>query len=91
MYNFNQEKRDKYHSSKAHNVISINYRNQAYIEGIWEWSKIPSIKREFKHKNDEIEGVVEHNGYENFIIKRRLKASIFLDKFQIIDTIYSKL
>lgn len=87
MYNINQKKRNKYRSSKAHNVVSINYRNQAYIEGIWEWSKIPSIKREFKCKNNEIEGVVVHNGYKNFIIKRRLKASLFLDKFQIIDNI----
>ncbi len=90
MYNIDQTKRNHYRSSKAHNVVSINSKNQAKIEGIWEWSNLPSIRRKFIHKNNQIECVVEHDGNKNFITKRTLKTSILLDKIQIIDKIITR-
>jgi len=89
MYNIPLSRRILFQSSKAHNIISIDNKNQALISGSWGWEYQPKIKRKFFKEETYLKAIIEHNGYKNFITRRQLIASNNLDEIKIIDLIIS--
>jgi len=87
MYNIPLNRRNIFRTNKAHNIISINNKNQALPSGIWEWKDQPKIKRKFFRDKNYLYAIIEHNGHKNFKTRRQLIASNNLNKIEIIDLI----
>ncbi len=86
-YNRSWNERKYFRSSKAHNILSINNKNQAQSIGWFSWEKKPKIKRKVNLKNSEIELSCVHNGYQGFLVKRQIITNKNLDELIIKDTV----
>ena len=88
MYNIKDIKRNIFRSSKAHNILSINGKNQATILKKWNWENIPEIKRKVVKYDRFFKIFIEHNGYEGFLSRRQLKVNQNnLSILEIVETI----
>jgi len=87
-YNRSWKERKYFRSSKAHNILSINNKNQAQSIGWFSWEKKPKIKRKVNLKNSEIELSCVHNGYQGFLVKRQIITNKNLDELIIKDTVF---
>ena len=84
-YNISLEERNYFRSSKAHNIIMINSKNQAKIKSRFSWANKPKIKREMESSDSNIKLICYHNGYEKIIIKREIVTNINVDHLIIKD------
>ncbi len=84
-YNKSWFERNFLRSSKAHNILVINKKNQATISGWFSWKKKPKIKRNLIIKHDQIKLVCVHNGYNNLLVKRTLDCDTILNSLIITD------
>ena len=87
-YNRSWKERKYFRSSKAHNILSINNKNQAQSIGWFSWEKKPKIKRKVNLKNSEVELSCIHNGYQGFIVERQIITNKNLDELLIKDTVF---
>ena len=87
-YNRSWKERKYFRSSKAHNILSINNKNQAQSIGWFSWEKKPKIKRKVNLKNSEVELSCIHNGYKGFLVKRQIITNKNLDELIIKDTVF---
>ncbi|MEE9379548.1 MAG: alginate lyase family protein [Candidatus Lokiarchaeia archaeon] len=71
-YNKSWVMRNLFRSSKSHNVLTINSKNQAQIVTRWLWKDKPQIRRKFFKKDNHFHFSCYHNGYDNFIIYRKV-------------------
>ena len=86
-YNMTWKERNYFKSSVAHNVLTINQKNQALIDGWFSWKNKPNLKRYIEFDNKTIELTCYHNGYKNFITKRKITTNIDLRKIIIEDSV----
>ena len=87
-YNRSWKERKYFRSSKAHNILSINNKNQAQSIGWFSWEKKPKIKRKVNLKDSVIELSCLHNGYQGFLVKRQIITNRNLDELIIEDTVF---
>ncbi len=87
-YNRSWKERKYFRSSKAHNILSINNKNQAQSIGWFSWEKKPKIKRKVNLKDSVIELSCLHNGYQGFLVKRKIITNRNLDELIIEDTVF---
>jgi len=87
-YNKSWNERNYFRSSKAHNVLSINNKNQAQVNSWFSWEKKPKIKRKVKLKDSVIELSCIHNGYQGFLVKRQIITNKNLEELIIKDTVF---
>jgi len=87
-YNRSWKERKYFRSSMAHNILSINNKNQAQSIGWFSWEKKPKIKRKVNLKNSEIELSCIHNGYQGFLVERQVITNKNLDELIIKDTVF---
>jgi len=86
-YNKSWEIRNLFRSSKSHNVLSINSKNQADIVNWWMWKNKPKLKRIVTKKENNYYFSCYHNGYKNFIIYRKVIVPVDFKELKIIDEI----
>ncbi|MHA1507305.1 MAG: alginate lyase family protein [Promethearchaeota archaeon] len=89
-YNRSWNERSYFRSSKAHNILSINHKNQAQSIGWFSWEKKPKIKRKVKIKDSVIELSCIHNGYPGYLVKRQIITNKSLDELIIKDTVFQR-
>jgi len=87
-YNKSWDERNYFRSSKAHNVLAINQKNQSKFMSWFGWEYKPKIKRKFLIENDKIEFDCFHDGYKGFIVHRKIITEKNVDKIIIKDTIF---
>jgi len=71
-YNKSLVMRNLFRSSKAHNVLTINSKNQAQIFKGFSWKNKPHLRRKIFKKDNHFHFSCYHNGYDNFIIYRKV-------------------
>ncbi|MFX0104114.1 MAG: alginate lyase family protein [Candidatus Hodarchaeota archaeon] len=86
-YNKSLKKRNLYRSSKSHNILTINQKNQAEMISRFRWKNKPKIKRIIDIRENEIHLTCYHNGYEGFTVKRKISSTKELDKIIIQDVV----
>jgi len=86
-YNKSWEKRIKFRGAFAHNILTIDKKNQAEISDWFSWKYKPKIKREINLNGDNIVLSCFHNGYEGFIVNREIITSKDLDYLIIKDVV----
>lgn len=86
-YNKSWKERNLFRSSKAHNILTIDQKNQAKIKSWFEWENKSKLKRVIHIKDDEIELTCIHNGYEGFLVKRKIITNNNLTELQIKDKV----
>jgi hypothetical protein len=88
-YNRSMKERNYFRSSVAHNVITIDNKNQAKSLGWFSWTQKPKTSRKVMESNDLIQISCKHNGYSGFLVQRlilaskNLKSIIVKDKIQL--------
>ena len=89
-YNYNKSliERNFFRGSSAHNILTINRKNQAKEMNIFAWDKKPKIKRIVKINNDTLRLICYHNGFNGFITKREINTNQTLKNFIIKDKIF---
>jgi len=87
-YNKSWNERNYFRSSKAHNILSINQKNQAQVKGWFTWENKPKIKRKVNLKDSVIELSCIHNGYQGFLVKRKIITNKNIDELIIKDTVF---
>jgi hypothetical protein len=87
MYNIDSETRNKFRSSRAHNIVSINDKNQAHIVSRWRWTNLPKIRRMYIEKEDSFHAIVQHNGYGDFLVSRKISSDKNLDWIKITESV----
>lgn len=90
-YNKSYKERNYFRSSKAHNLLTINQKNQAKAISWFEWENPPHIYRKIEIKDDIIKLICTHMGYKEFIVKRELITNKKLNYLIIKDIILKKL
>lgn len=88
-YNKSWKERNLYRSSKAHNILTINSKNQAIINGWFSWINKPRIKRRIKINDNNIELSCIHNGFKEFFVKRKIITNRDLNSIIIEDKVIS--
>jgi len=86
-YNKSWKERNLFRSSKAHNILVINQKNQAEIKSWFEWEKKPKLKRNIYIKDGGIELSCIHNGYKGFLVERKIITNDVLNELLIKDKI----
>lgn len=87
-YNRSMKERNYFRSSIAHNVISIDNKNQAKPLSWFAWTKKPKTSRKVMESNDLIQILCNHNGYSGFLVQRLIlvsknfKSIVIKDKIQ---------
>ena len=87
-YNRSRKERNYFRSSKAHNILSVNNKNQAQSIGWFSWEKKPKIKRKVNLKDSVIELSCLHNGYKGFLVERQIITNRNLEGLIIKDTVF---
>ena len=87
-YNLSLNERNLFRSSQAHNVLSINYDNQAEFKSYFAWENLPKIKRIIKKDNSHIELTCYHNGYKEYLVKRKVIVNEEVNNIIIEDSIF---
>ena len=85
-YNKSWTERNLFRSSKAHNVLVINNKNQAKIKSWFSWEDKPKLKR-IININDVVELTCRHNGYKGFFVERKIITNKFLSQLILKDKI----
>ena len=85
-YNKSWEERNLNRSSKAHNVLVLNNKNQAKIKSWFAWEKKPKLCRSV-NMGDVVELTCRHYAYEGFIIERKIVTNKILTQLIILDKI----
>ena len=86
-YNKSWKERVYFKSSKAHNVLTINNKNQAKITSWFAWINKPKIKRKIEINEDEFKFACYHDGYKGFIVSRKIITRKELNHIIIKDSI----
>lgn len=89
-YNKSWNERNYFRRSEAHNILTVNNKNQAKISSWFEWEDIPKIKRKIYFNEGKIILTCFHNGYEGFIVKRQIETNAELSPVIIKDSIIKK-
>ncbi|MFX1501756.1 MAG: alginate lyase family protein [Promethearchaeota archaeon] len=87
-YNRSWKERNYFRSSKSHNVLTINDKNQAEIFHWFGWKNKPKTKRKVKKLNNSFTISCLHDGYKGFIVQRYIKCFKNLDNLEIKDLIF---
>ncbi len=74
-YNRSMEERNYFRGSIAHNVISIDNKNQAKPSSWFGWTQKPKTSRKVVESNDLIQILCNHDGYSGFLVQRLILAS----------------
>ena len=86
-YNRSMKERNYFRSSIAHNVISIDNKNQAKLLGWFTWTQKPKTSRKVMENNDLIQVLCNHDGYSGFLVQRLILASKNLKSIIVKDKI----
>jgi hypothetical protein len=86
-YNRSMEGRNYFRGSIAHNVISIDNKNQAKPSSWFGWTQKPKTSRNVVESNDLIQILCNHNGYSGFLVQRLILASKDLRSIIIKDKV----
>ena len=86
-YNRSMKERNYFRSSIAHNVISIDNKNQAKPLGWFTWTQKPKTSRKVMENNDLIQVLCNHDGYSGFLVQRLILASKNLKSIIVKDKI----
>ena len=86
-YNKSTTQRILFRSSKSHNILSINSKNQANIVSLFAWKNKPKIYRKIQKKKNVFHFSCSHDGYEKYIVHRRVTISENFKIFEIVDKI----
>lgn len=86
-YNKSKKIRNFYKSSEAHNVISINSKNQADLLPWFGWKNLPKIRRNIEFNSENLDTYCIHEGYNDFLVKRRIQCPTDISDLNIIDTV----
>ena len=89
-YNKSRVMRNFFRSSKSHNVLTINSKNQAQIFKGFSWKDKPQIRRNFFKKDNYFHFSCYHNGYANFIIYREVIVQENFKELTIRDEVIPK-
>ena len=84
-YNKSWNERNLHRSSKAHNILMINNKNQAKVLSWFEWDKKPKIKRNIKRNGNLFKFSCIHDGYKGYLVKRVIITRTNLDNLEIRD------
>ena len=86
-YNKSTTQRLLFRSSKSHNILSINSKNQANNVALFAWKNKPKIYRKILKKKDVFHFSCSHDGYEKYIVQRRVVVDKNFKKLNIMDKI----
>ncbi|MFX0011835.1 MAG: alginate lyase family protein, partial [Candidatus Hermodarchaeota archaeon] len=86
-YNRSWKERNLFRSSKSHNILSIDGKNQAQVKGWFGWEKKPKIRRKVNFNESIIELRCEHNGYPGFLVKRKILTNKKIEELTIKDKV----
>lgn len=87
-YNKSWIERNFFRSSIAHNVLTIDQKNQAKIINWFYWENKPKIKRKSVVADDKISLECLHNGYPGFLVKRKIISNKNVDNIIIKDFVF---
>jgi len=87
-YNISLKENNFYRGSMAHNILTINQKDQAIPKSRFEWVNKPKIKRSINIENNRIKLTCYHNGYKGFIVRRDINTTFDLNNLIIEDTVY---
>ena len=87
-YNDTLKLRNKFRSFKAHNVLVIKGKNNVRSASFFGWNKIPRVKFNCLDFKKKYIFEVQHDGFDDFLIKRKIIASKDLEKIDILDFIF---
>jgi len=90
-YNLSWEDRNMYRSSLAHNILTINFKNQAKIKSWFAWENLPRVKRLVLINGDKIKLACLHDGYVNYFVERIILTNKNLSEILIKDKLLSNL
>lgn len=86
-YNKSWKERNLFRSSLAHNVLTINYMNQAKINGRFAWKDKPRVERILNLKRNKIELSCVHNGFRRYLVDRIITTDENLEEILIRDKV----
>ncbi|MHA1757255.1 MAG: alginate lyase family protein [Promethearchaeota archaeon] len=89
-YNIDRKIRNYFRSSKAHNILSINNKNQALMIPYFGWRNKPQVKKIIKFRKNYLKIKCVHNGYKQFLVFREWFINKKLNKIIIIDSIIQR-
>jgi len=84
-YNLSWEDRNLYRSSLAHNLLTVNFKNQAKIKNWFAWENLPKVKRLVLINGDKIKLACLHDGYVNYFVERIILTNKNLSEILIKD------
>lgn len=88
-YNKSWKDRNLFRSSKAHNILVLNNKDQAKAKSWFGWENKPKLKRSIQVSDDNTELSCIHNSYKDFIVDRKIIANNNLNKIIIKDKVIS--
>lgn len=86
-YNLTLEERNYFRNSGAHNLLTINKKNQAIAKSWFLWEQKPKVGRKLIFDNDRIILIGCHDGYRGKIVTRKIITNKELNFLTVIDTI----
>ena len=86
-YNKSWKERNHFRSSRAHNVLAINQKNQAKPKSWFLWEQKPKVGRKVIFDNDRIVLIGCHDGYGGNIVSRKIITNKELNFLTIIDKV----
>ncbi|MFX0036802.1 MAG: alginate lyase family protein [Candidatus Hermodarchaeota archaeon] len=86
-YNKSWKERNLFRSSKSHNILTVNNKNQADIIDWFAWENKPKVKRSFKKINDKLEIICSHNSFKGFLVERKLIFNNIISNLFIEDKV----
>jgi len=89
-YNKSTTQRLLFRSSKSHNILSINSKNQANNVSLFAWKNKPKIYRKILKKKNVFHFSCSHDGYEKYIVHRRVTVNENFKDLTIRDEVIPK-
>lgn len=87
-YHGRPELRNWFRSTRAHNTVEIDGRNQSEMRGPFLWHRVANTRILETQQSPKAICVAEHDGYAPIIHRREVRMSTFAGiEFHIIDTI----
>jgi len=86
-YNKSWNERNLYRSSKAHNILVIDQKNQAKELSWFSWENKPKVKRSLKIDDQQIKFNCFHDGFKGFIVRREINTFMDLNVVIIKDSV----
>jgi len=86
-YNLSWEERNYFRNSVAHNILTINKKNQAIAKSWFLWEQKPKVGRRVTFDNNCILLIGYHDGYGGNIVTRQIITNKELNHITIIDKV----